>query len=138
MLKEEKLIYLLHMFAPLALLPMRNRALLLLAIPGFAFSLLTTGYDPTLSIGFQYTCHTIPYLFAATVLMLRVIGRGQDGVIKRARRARRDRHRRTEPQLRVRRGAAAQLLRRRLLQGRVHPEQRGALALRRRSRGWPR
>ncbi len=83
MLKEVKLIYFLHMFAPLALLPARNPALLLLAIPGFAFSLLTTGYDPTLSIGFQYTCHTIPYLFAASVLMLRVIGRGPDGVIKR-------------------------------------------------------
>lgn len=83
MLKESKLIYFLHMFAPLALLPARNWALLLLAIPGFAFSLLTTGYDPTLSISFQYTCHTIPYLFAASVLMLRVIGRGEAGVIKR-------------------------------------------------------
>ena len=83
MLKEDKLVYLLHMFAPLAFLPARRPALLLLAIPGFAFSLLTTGYAPTLSIGFQYTCHSIPYVFAATVLMLRLIGRGQDGTVRR-------------------------------------------------------
>lgn len=82
LLREEKLIYFLHMFAPLALLPARRLSLLLLAIPGFAFSLLTTGYSPTVSIAFQYTCHSIPYLFAATVLSLRVLGRGELGLVK--------------------------------------------------------
>lgn len=81
---EEKLIYFLHMMAPVALLPMRRAALLVLAIPGFAFSLLTTGYPPTLSIAFQYTCHSIPYIFAASVLMLRVISRGVEGHVRRA------------------------------------------------------
>ena len=76
LLKEEKLVYFLHMLGPLALLPARRWALLFLAVPGFAFSLLTTGYAPTLSIAFQYTCHAIPYIFAASVLMLRVIARG--------------------------------------------------------------
>jgi uncharacterized membrane protein len=83
LLKEDKLIYFLHMFAPLALLPARRIALLLLAIPGFAFSILTTGYPPTLSIAFQYTCHSIPYLFAASVLMLRVLGQGEGGTVRR-------------------------------------------------------
>lgn len=83
LLKEEKLVYFLHMFAPLALLPARRATLLVLAIPGFAFSLLTTGYSPTLSIAFQYTCHSIPYIFAASVLMLRLLGRGEGGVIRR-------------------------------------------------------
>jgi uncharacterized membrane protein len=86
MLVENKVIYFLHMFAPLALLPARRAPLLLLAIPGFAFSLLTTGYAPTLSIAFQYTCHTIPYVFAASVLMLALLSRsfeGYSGHIKR-------------------------------------------------------
>ncbi len=82
LLREEKLIYFLHMFGPLALLPGRRLPLVLLAIPGFAFSLLTTGYPPTVSIAFQYTCHSIPYLFAASVLALRVIGRGEGGLVR--------------------------------------------------------
>jgi len=83
LLTEEKLVYFLHMMAPVALLPLRRGALLILAIPGFAFSLLTTGYAPTLSIAFQYTCHAIPYIFAATVLMLRLLGRGELGHLRR-------------------------------------------------------
>ncbi len=83
LLKEEKLIYFLHMLGPLALLPARRWVLLFLAAPGFAFSLLTTGYAPTLSIAFQYTCHAIPYIFAASVLMLRVMQGGAEGSIRR-------------------------------------------------------
>jgi uncharacterized membrane protein len=83
MLREEKLIYFLHMFGGLALLPTRRWSLLMLAIPGFAFSMLTTGYAPTISIAFQYTCHSIPYVFAATVLMVRLIGEGPEGVLRR-------------------------------------------------------
>jgi uncharacterized membrane protein len=83
MLREEKLIYFLHMFGGLALLPARRWSLLMLAIPGFAFSMLTTGYAPTISIAFQYTCHSIPYVFAATVLMIRVIGEGVEGSLRR-------------------------------------------------------
>jgi uncharacterized membrane protein len=83
MLREEKLIYFLHMFGPLALLPTRRWALLMLAIPGFAFSMLTTGYAPTISIAFQYTCHSIPYVFAATVLMVRLVGERPNGAVRR-------------------------------------------------------
>jgi uncharacterized membrane protein len=83
MLREEKLIYFLHMFGPLALLPARRWSLLMLAIPGFAFSMLTTGYAPTISISFQYTCHSIPYIFAASVLMIRVLSEGVEGTLRR-------------------------------------------------------
>jgi uncharacterized membrane protein len=83
MLKEQKLIYLLHMFTPVALLPARRGSLLLLAAPGFVFSLLTTAYPPTVSIAFQYTCHAIPYIFASSVLMLRILGRGEHGTVLR-------------------------------------------------------
>jgi uncharacterized membrane protein len=83
LLKEVKANYFFHMFTPLALLPARKPALLLLAIPGFFFTLMTTAYAPTISIAFQYTTHWVPYLFAATVLMLRVIGQGPDGALRR-------------------------------------------------------
>ncbi|HKO93571.1 MAG TPA: DUF2079 domain-containing protein, partial [Polyangiaceae bacterium] len=83
LLVPEKLIYFLHMFAPLAFLACRRWSLLMLALPGFAFSLLTTNYPPTVSIAFQYTCHAIPYVFCASVLMLGVITRAEGGALRR-------------------------------------------------------
>ncbi len=70
LLTDTKLTYVLHMFAPLALLPLRHPSFALLAIPGFIVTLMTTGYAPTLSISFQYTTHWIPFLFGAAVLAL--------------------------------------------------------------------
>lgn len=67
---EEKLTYFLHMLAPLVFLPLRRPKFVLLMVPGAFFTLLTTGYAPTLSIAFQYTTHWIPYLFGTTVLAL--------------------------------------------------------------------
>jgi uncharacterized membrane protein len=74
LLRQDKLIYFLHMFAPLAFLPCRRFLLIYLAIPGFFFTLMTTGYAPTLGIGFQYTTHWVPYVFASTVIGLRLLG----------------------------------------------------------------
>jgi uncharacterized membrane protein len=74
LLRQEKLVYFLHLFASLAFLPMRRPLLVLLALPGFFFTLMTTGYGPTLQIAFQYTTHWIPYLFAAAVLALKFLG----------------------------------------------------------------
>ncbi len=71
LLHKGKLVYVLHMLVPVAFLPLRRPALLLLLIPGAFFTILTTGYEPTISIAFQYTAHWIPYLFAASVLGLR-------------------------------------------------------------------
>ena len=83
LLEREKLVYFLHFFAPLVFLPARRWSLLMLALPGFAFSLITTQYWPTLSISFQYTCHAIPYVFCATVLMLGLISQGEEGTLRR-------------------------------------------------------
>jgi uncharacterized membrane protein len=74
LLREQKLIYFLHLFAPVVFLPTRRLLLFMLALPGFCFTLMTTGYPPTVSIAFQYTTHWIPYIFAATVLALHVLG----------------------------------------------------------------
>jgi uncharacterized membrane protein len=43
-------------------------------LPGFAFTLLTTGYNPTVSTLFQYNCHWIPYIFPASIVALRSLG----------------------------------------------------------------
>ncbi|HMJ10684.1 MAG TPA: DUF2079 domain-containing protein [Polyangiaceae bacterium] len=84
LLQKEKLIYALHLFAPLAFLPARRLVLLLGAGGGFFFTLMTTGYPWTLSIAFQYSSHWIPYLFGAAVLALRWMGQDpMNGVIKR-------------------------------------------------------
>jgi uncharacterized membrane protein len=74
LLTQEKLVYVLHLFAPVVFLPWRRATLAFLASAGFFFTLMTTGYKPTLSISFQYTTHWIPYIFAATVLSLRLLG----------------------------------------------------------------
>ena len=83
LLERDKLIYFLHFFTPLLFLPARRWSLLMLALPGFAFSLITTQYWPTLSIAFQYTCHAIPYMFCASVLMLGLISQGPEGTLRR-------------------------------------------------------
>jgi uncharacterized membrane protein len=70
LVRELKLTYLLHLFAPLVFLPLRRPLLALLAFPGSFFTLLTTDYDPTLSIRFQYTSHWIPWVFAGTILAI--------------------------------------------------------------------
>src|SRR5262249_48277839 len=66
-----------------AFLPLRRPLLALLAAPGFFFTLLTTGYDPSLSIHFQYTSHWIPWLFASSTLYLMLISARPDGVVRR-------------------------------------------------------
>ena len=83
LLEPKKLNYFLHLMAPLAFLPLRRGLLVLLICGGTMFTFLTTAYEPTVSINFQYPAHWIPYLFAATVLMLSVLSRGMDGAIRR-------------------------------------------------------
>jgi len=76
---EAKLTFALHLFAPLAFLSLRRPAFCLLALPGTFFTLLTTNYPHTLSIRFQYTTHWIPWLFAGSILMLKVYREGPRG-----------------------------------------------------------
>jgi len=83
LLDPKKLNYFLHLLAPLAFLPLRRPLLILLICGGTMFTFLTTAYEPTVSINFQYPSHWIPYLFAATVLMLGALSGRLDGVIRR-------------------------------------------------------
>ncbi|HEY8946164.1 MAG TPA: DUF2079 domain-containing protein, partial [Polyangiaceae bacterium] len=82
--RSAKLQYGLHMIAPLAFLPLRKLVFLMLLIPGAAFTLMTTGYWPTVQISFQYTTHWIPYLFLATVLGLWTMRFEPAGTFKRS------------------------------------------------------
>lgn len=83
LLTEQKLIYALHLLAPLVFLPLRRWMYLWLLFAGLFFTLLTTGYNPTVSIGFQYTSHWIPYLFATAVLAMSGMGRSRSAVVHR-------------------------------------------------------
>ena len=69
-LKESKLIYFLHMAAPLAFVPLRRVMLLVLFLSPFFFTLMTTGYPPTISLGFQYSSYWVPWLFAGSAVAL--------------------------------------------------------------------
>ncbi|NUQ79147.1 MAG: DUF2079 domain-containing protein, partial [Polyangiaceae bacterium] len=81
--KEAKLIFALHMLAPIAFIPARYLPLAMLLLPGFVFTLMTSDYAPTVSIAFQYTTHWIPYLFLAIVLAMVLIGREAKGAVAR-------------------------------------------------------
>jgi uncharacterized membrane protein len=70
LLIEQKLIYLLHLLVPIALLPLRRPWLLVALLPGAILTLTTTNYGPTVSMGFQYVMHWVPYLFLAVPLAL--------------------------------------------------------------------
>jgi uncharacterized membrane protein len=75
LLEEDKLIYALQMLVPLALIPLRRPLTLLLALPGMLFTMLSTGYSPTVSIHYQYTAHWTTFMFVAAVLVLASLGR---------------------------------------------------------------
>ena len=66
--ETNKLIYMLQMLLPLAFLPLRRPIGLLLCIPGFFFTILSTQYGPLVSIYFQYSAHWIAFLFPAVAL----------------------------------------------------------------------
>jgi uncharacterized membrane protein len=82
-LEPKKVNYFLHLMAPLAFIPLR-RGLLVLFISGATlFTFLTTAYEPTVSLSFQYSSHWIPFLFGAVVLWLGVVSRDAEGAIRR-------------------------------------------------------
>src|SRR6266702_6821218 len=55
LIERDKLFYLLEYLVPLAFLPVRRPLFLLLAIPGFLFTVLAAGYPPLIQTSFQYT-----------------------------------------------------------------------------------
>ncbi len=73
-LERDKLIYLLEIFLPLAFFPLRRAVGLLCCVPGFLFTLLSTGYRPLYQISFQYTAHWTSYLFIALIANLAWMG----------------------------------------------------------------
>jgi uncharacterized membrane protein len=74
LLTPEKLRYTLQIVAPLAFLPLRRRWLAAWLIPGGILTLLTTGYGPTLDIGYHYGADFVPYVFPAVALALAHLG----------------------------------------------------------------
>jgi uncharacterized membrane protein len=75
LLVREKLLYALQLLAPLAFVPLRRSSLaVLLILPGFFITLLTTGYAPTIQITFQYTTHWTLFLFPGVALTLVATG----------------------------------------------------------------
>ena len=83
MLTADKLKYALQIFLPLAFLPIRRGFLAVSMVPGTIFTLLTTGYGPTIDTGFQYSAHFVPYLFAAAAVCLRAYGAEGAGLVRR-------------------------------------------------------
>ena len=79
----DKLRYALQILVPLALLPVRRGYLAVALIHGALLTLLTTGYGPTIDIGFQYVADFIPYVFPAAVLALGGMGAAPGGVTRR-------------------------------------------------------
>jgi uncharacterized membrane protein len=81
---EKKLIYLLHLFVPLAFLPARRWYLWAAFIPGTLLTLIITNYDPPITFSFHYIMHWAPYLFMAAVVALKAIRDEQSPVRMRA------------------------------------------------------
>jgi uncharacterized membrane protein len=74
LMTPDKLRYTLQILAPLAFLPLRRRWLAVWLLPGAILTLLTTGYGPTLDIGYHYGADFVPYVFPAVVLALAALG----------------------------------------------------------------
>jgi uncharacterized membrane protein len=71
---DKKLAYMLLILTPLAFLPLRGRWLWLSLLPGSVVTLLTTEYDPTIDISFQYSAYLIALIFPAAALALEGLG----------------------------------------------------------------
>jgi uncharacterized membrane protein len=71
---EKKLVYALQILTPLAFLPLRGRWLWLSLIPGSFVTLLTTEYNPTVEITFQYSAYLIALIFPASAYALAALG----------------------------------------------------------------
>jgi uncharacterized membrane protein len=78
LLERDKLVYLLQIMTPLAFFPLRRPIGLLCCLPGFFFTLLSTGYAPLIQTSFQYTANWTSYLFLACVVNLVWVSRMPD------------------------------------------------------------
>lgn len=85
LVETRKVYFIMHLFVPLAFLPLRRWYLWAAALPGFVLTMLATDYKPPTMFTFQYVMHWGPYLFAAAPLALAAISRRPDDGIARAR-----------------------------------------------------
>ena len=83
-LREAKVQYGLHFLAPLAFLPLRRPALLLLLVPGVLASLATPSLWPATPSAYQFTAHWVPFVFLAAVLGLWLMQFEPGGASRRA------------------------------------------------------
>jgi uncharacterized membrane protein len=74
---KDKAGYALQILAPVLALPVRAPRWWLLLLPGFAFTLLSTGYWPLIQISFQYTAYWVTFVFIGVVLALERVGRAR-------------------------------------------------------------
>ncbi len=72
--ERDKLTYVLQLLVPLLFLPLTRPVGILLAVPGFVFTLLSTKYPPLTQISFQYTTYWTAMLFVGLVLALERVG----------------------------------------------------------------
>ena len=70
LLERDKLFFLLQFFVPIAFIPFGRPIVLLLMVPGFFFTLLSTGYAPLIQASFQYTFLWTVFLFIGLVATL--------------------------------------------------------------------
>jgi uncharacterized membrane protein len=74
-LERDKLVYAMQLLVPLLFLPLSRPIGLLLVVPGFVFTLLSTQYPPLTQISFQYTSYWTTFLFLGLVLAFERAGR---------------------------------------------------------------
>jgi uncharacterized membrane protein len=82
LLDVEKLTYIISMFGPLLLLPLRTARTWILFVPAAMFTLLSTGYKPLYQIQFQYTANFTSYLFYAAAVVLAGMAHQHQGRIR--------------------------------------------------------
>ena len=70
LLEREKLLYMLQYLVPLAFIPLKRPIVLLLMIPGFFFTVLSTGYMPLIQTSFQYTFYWTVFLMIGLIYVL--------------------------------------------------------------------
>jgi uncharacterized membrane protein len=74
LITTEKIVLFLLVAVPIVFLPLRRGLLWMSLLPAVPFTVLTTGYGPTVEISFQYILLYIPFLFLAAALALAAYG----------------------------------------------------------------
>jgi uncharacterized membrane protein len=70
LITTEKMVLFLLVLGPIVLLPLRRGLLWMSLLPAVPFTVLTTGYGPTVEISFQYILLYVPFLFSAAAVAL--------------------------------------------------------------------